>query len=604
MLIHPKKFFAVIVSLFFCFAAGCRTADPPAEVFQRVAEPFVFGALAMTPIEATEMGYHEHVVGGDQEGKQSTHIELDSMLDDYSPEGVQKRIQFLKDFQTTLHEKVPDRNRLAGEAFADYAVAQNLAARDLFELEEVKTQEHNPVLYVQLLGRALYDPFMLEYASKPDRFRHIIARLGKVPEFLNQAKQNLKSSPAVWTEAARSENDGSIRFVERTLAAEVPQELKADYDAAAKPALEALRDFNNYLDTDLAKRNQDDWRLGPELYAKKLKLWTGNADKTPDQILSEAEAELETVTKELIETARPVHKEIYGNQRPPTDDALIRDVLDVVSDENRLKDGSGLLDQVNRDIEDDKKFVQDKELAPLPPGNNLKVIETPEFLRANNPVANFLGAPPLQPTLSALFMVTPIPSDWPRARELSKLREYNLYQLRLLTIEYAIPGHYVAREFANATDPLYRRVLRAQGNPAFNDGWGAYMTDSAVGVGLPGGNELKVIFIKQKMRIITDAIVDIRMHTKNMSEDDAMKLLQQKAYQEVEGARDKIQRVRLTSARLPLQYFGWKQWLRVRDHYQNETQDFSLRSFHEKALRAGPMPFPDLGYVTAQVPMQ
>jgi uncharacterized protein (DUF885 family) len=105
------------------------------------------------------------------------------------------------------------------------------------------------------------------------------------------------------------------------------------------------------------------------------------------------------------------------------------------------------------------------------------------------------------------------------------------------------------------------------------------------------------------MRIITDAIVDIRMHTKNMSEAEAMKLLQEQAYQEVEGARDKIQRVQLTSARLPLQFFGWKQWLRVRDHYQNTTQDFSLRSFHEKALRAGPMPFPDLGYVTAQSPM-
>lgn len=603
MSIHPKMIFAAIVSASFCFAAGCATHDPPEDVLKRLAEPFVFDALAMTPIEATEMGYHEHVRGGDQEGKEASQLPLDTMLDDYSAEGIQKRIQFLKDFQALLRQDIPDRNTLAGDPFADYAVVENLVARDLFELEEVKTYEHNPVLYVQLLGRALYGPFMLEYASKPERFHHIIARLGKLPDFLSQAKQNLKSSPLVWTEAARSENDGTIRFVERTLAADAPAELKADYDAAAKTALAALRDFNNYLDTDLAKRNQDDWRLGADLYATKLRLWTGSADKTPDQILSEAEAELATATKELIESARPVHKEIYGNQRPPTDDALIRDVLDVVSDENRLSSGAGLLDQINKDIEETKKFTQEKELAPIPPGNNLRVIETPEFLRANNPVANFIGAPPLQPTLAALFMLTPIPPDWPRARELSKLREYNLYQLKLLTVEYAVPGHYVAREFANATEPLYRRVLRAQGNPAFNDGWSAYIIDSAVAAGLEGGNELRVVYSKQKMRIITDAILDIRMHTKNMSEGDAMKLLQEQAYQEVEGGRDKIQRVRLTSARLPLQFFGWKEWLRVREHYQNETQDFSLRSFHEKALRAGPMPFPDLGYVTAQRPM-
>lgn len=603
MPIHSRKIFAAIVSASLCFTAGCSTREPSEDVLKRLTEPFVFDALAMTPIEATEMGYHEHVRGGDQEGKEASQLSLDTMLDDYSTEGIQKRIQFLKDFQARLRQELPDRNTLAGDPFADYAVVDNLVARDLFELEEVKTYEHNPVLYVQLLGRALYGPFMLEYASKADRFRHIIARLGKVPEFLNQAKQNLKSSPSVWTEAARSENDGTIRFVERTLAADAPAELKADYDAAAKTALAALHDFNNYLDTDLAKRNQDDWRLGADLYAKKLQLWTGSAAKSHDEILSEAEAELATATKELIESARPVHKEIYGNQRPPTDDALIRDVLDVVSDENRLSSGAGLLDQINKDIEETKAFTQQQELAPIPPGNNLRVIETPEFLRANNPVANFIGAPPLQPTLAALFMLTPIPPDWPRARELSKLREYNLYQLKLLTVEYAMPGHYVAREFANATEPLYRRVLRAQGNPAFNDGWSAYIIDSAVSTGLAGGNQLRVIYSKQKMRIITDAILDIRMHAKNMSEAEAMKLLQEQAYQEVEGARDKIQRVRLTSARLPLQFFGWREWLRVREHYQNETQDFSLRSFHEKALRAGPMPFPDLGYVTAERPM-
>jgi uncharacterized protein (DUF885 family) len=603
MLINSKNISAAIVSALLCIAASCRTAPPQADVFKGLTESFVFDALAMRPIEATEMGYHEHVRGGNEEGQEATQTSLDGLLDDYSAEGVQRRIQFLKDFQASLHEQVPDRNNLKGDEFADYAVVDNLVARDLFELEDVRVHEHNPVHYVQLLGRALYGPFMLEYAAKPDRFRHIIARLEKVPEFLGQAKTNLQSSPEAWIEIARAENDGIIRFVERILAADAPQELKADYDTAAKTALAALRDFNSYLDNDLSKRTGHDWRLGAELYAKKLRLWTGNSDKTPAQLLSEAEAEFKTVKNELIEVARPVHQEIYGNQRPPTDDALIRDVLDVVSDENRLSSSDGLLDQIKKEIEEAKAFTQRQELAPLPPGDNLQVIETPEFLRANHPVANFIGAPPLQPSLSALFMLTPIPTDWPRARQLSKLREYNLYQLKLLTVEHAIPGHYVAREFANATEPLYRRVLRAQGNPAFNDGWGAYMTDSAVSAGLTGGNELRVMHIKQKMRIMTDCILDIRMHTANMSEEDAMTLLREEAYQEVEGARDKIQRIRLTSARLPLQYFGWKEWLRVREHYQNETQDFSLRSFHEKALRAGPMPFPDLGYITAERPM-
>jgi uncharacterized protein (DUF885 family) len=567
-------------------------------VFKALTEPFIYDYLATTPVQATALGYHEHVriVEGKKSGEAT---QLDPLLDDFSPAGVQRRIQLLTDFQTNLHAKIDRDQKLSGDEFADYAVVDNFVSRELYEIQELQPHVRNPILYVQLLGQSLYMPIVHEYASQPERYRHIIARLQKIPAFLDQAKQNLQSSPAIWTQTARTENDGIINLIRETLAADVPAELKGDFDSASQTALAALRDFNTFLDTDLAKRSDANWRLGAELYGRKLKLWTGGADKTPDQLLSEAEKEFENAYQQLIDNARPVHREIYGGQRPPSDRALITDVLDVVTDENRLSSGAGLLDQIRKDIESAKNFVQAQELAPLPPGNNLQVIPTPGFLRSSNPVAHFIGAPPLQPTLAALYMVTPIPSDWPRARELSKLREYNLLTLKLLTIEYAIPGYYAAREFANTATPEYRRLLHALGNPSFLPGWAFYITDSAVNAGLEGGNQMRVIFAKEKMRILSDAILDIRMHTQNMSEEDAMTWLRERAFQEVEGARDRILRVQLTSAQLPLPFYGWREWLRVRDHYQNETQDFSLRSFHEKALRAGSMAFPDLGYITA-----
>jgi uncharacterized protein (DUF885 family) len=42
-----------------------------------------------------------------------------------------------------------------------------------------------------------------------------------------------------------------------------------------------------------------------------------------------------------------------------------------------------------------------------------------------------------------------------------------------------------------------------------------------------------------------------------------------------------------------------KQWLRVREHYQQETTDFSLSSFHDKALRTGAVPLEELAYLVA-----
>ena len=52
----------------------------------------------------------------------------------------------------------------------------------------------------KLLDRRLFTPLVLEYAPKPDRIRHIIARLRQVPLFLSQAEINLSTAPPVWTE--------------------------------------------------------------------------------------------------------------------------------------------------------------------------------------------------------------------------------------------------------------------------------------------------------------------------------------------------------------------------------------------------------------------
>ena len=50
---------------------------------------------------------------------------------------------------------------------------------------------------------------------------------------------------------------------------------------------------------------------------------------------------------------------------------------------------------------------------------------------------------------------------WPKERIESKLREYNFYGLKILTVHEAMPGHYVQFEYANDVQPQLRRVLRA-----------------------------------------------------------------------------------------------------------------------------------------------
>ena len=62
-------------------------------------------------------------------------------------------------------------------------------------------------------------------------------------------------------------------------------------------------------------------------------------------------------------------------------------------------------DQETRD------FVRAKNLLPLPPRDNLQVIETPEFMRGIYAVGGFVAAPALEPQLGAFYWITPIPKD-------------------------------------------------------------------------------------------------------------------------------------------------------------------------------------------------
>jgi uncharacterized protein (DUF885 family) len=596
-----------------CLTASCATEEPPEQVFKGLVEPFVFDSLALTPIAATAAGYYEHVRGGQgsaaegEKQEDATITPLVEMLDDYSPEGVAKRTQFYKDFRQELHGAV-DRERLRGDVWADYAAVDDHIDRVLFELEKEKAHEHNPTLYVELVGSALYTPLVHEYGPATERYRHIIARLEKVPAFLEQAKKNLKSSPAIWTEVAAQENEGNIKLVRDVIPAGLPQELKRDYGQASQAALEALEGFSSYLNNELAKQTGHDWRLGRPLYTEKLKTRL-TTDKSPDEILQAAEAEFEKTRAQMVEVAKPLHREIYGNQRPPSDEALLKDVFDVVNDDHRLRRAGDLLDQIKKDIAEVQTGVAEAAIVNLPAVKNLQVVETPEFMRGIYSVAGFMPAPPLQPQLGAYYWVTPIPPDWPRARTNSKLRELNLFKLELLTIHEVMPGHYVQTEFSNqGHEELWNggRVLRSvYPNGSYVEGWAVYITDALVAAGYKSDSgEFQITWLKDKLRVLANAILDIRVHAMDMSEEEAAEFLRMRAFQEAEEVRGKIQRLKLSSAQLPLYYHGWQEWLRVREHYQTETQDFSLTSFHEKALRAGPVPADELGYLTARRPME
>jgi len=533
--------------------------------FDKLTDDLLYGTLSLSPVTATQTGYHEH-----------NGVFLDEMLDDYSASGIDTQRKFYNDIQSRVNALNP--TSLDAEQRADLEIIKNQLQLAFLELDTIQNYKHNPTVYVELAGSALFVPSILDYAPKEQRYRHIVKRLEKFPALFSQAKMNLVDAPDVWNRVAREENQGNIGLIEHDLKSAVPEPQKADYDRAAAGALAALKDFNTFLEQELSKKTSD-WRLGKEKYARKFEyvLATG---KTPEQLLGEAEADLKAIRQEMEKLAAP---------------KSVQEALGAIAKKHATPET--YMAAAKKALEQATAFVRDKSLLTLPTRSNLAVIDTPEFMRGIYAVGGFNPAPPLQPELGAFYWITPIPKTWPADRIESKLREYNNYGLQHLTIHEAMPGHYVQLEYANDVQPKSRRLLRnIFGNGPYIEGWAVYtqqlMTDQGY---MNNDTGMRLTLMKQLLRVLANTVLDVRLQTMGMTEQQALDLMINDTYQEKEEATAKLQRAQLSSCQLPTYYSGWKGWLQVRDRYQQaKGNGFSIREFHEQALKESAVPLPTL----------
>jgi uncharacterized protein (DUF885 family) len=580
----PKRL-AIVPVVLSLLTAGC--AKSPRERLALATEEFVYGTLAASPAAATAAGLHTY-----------QGIKLDLMLDDISGAAFEKQRRFYEKYRDTLNQiKTAE---LTPEEKADFDILQNQVNLGLLELNEIHSETHAPQMYVELLGNALFAPLVLEYAPPHERMQQIISRLQKVPLFLDTAASNLISSPVEWINVAAEENQGNINLVDREIRAKVPSDLAPEYAKAARGALDAMTRFDRFLRNSLSARNNSNWRLN-SLYPRKFRLVMASGVEA-DDTLQAAERQLKAVRARMMEIAMPLHAKLAPSHKDHADlseddriNAIVGEVLASIAKDHSTP--QSYMDDARKDLEEARAFVQQKQILTLPGRANLQVIPTPEFMRGIYAVGGFNPAPALEPQLGAFYWVTPIPPEWPAERAESKLREYNFYKLKLLTIHEAMPGHYVQFEYANEVQPPTRRLLRSIfGNGPYIEGWAQYITQTLLENGFhEGSREMALTFSKEELRVTANAILDIRLQMLGMTDQEALDLMTRQTFQETEEATAKLQRAKLSSAQLPTYFVGWRAWTRLRDEQrQKKGASFNPQAFHDAALKEGAVSIPAL----------
>ena len=531
-------------------------------------------SLRQRPVEATGLGDHRY----------------DHLLDDISKEA---RAGWVKQTRAALKElpRAVDYTKLSRTGQVDFEILQQDLRRDIWLAENFRPFEKDPRTYGRYISDSVYALLTQSTLPPETNIANGIARMQEIPRAIATAKQTLTHPPEQHLETAIRQNRGAISFYESELfqlAGNTPQlpQLKA----AAVPIVEALKDYQLFLEKELLPRATGEWRIGKRKFAKKLELVL-DAGMTADQVLADAEAEYDRVQRDMYVVSRQLWSRYFPAQVLPPDDSLgrratIAKVITAVSEEHGKPEE--LLQNTRATVERIKTFIRERDILRLPEPDLCQIIEMPEFRRGNS-IAYMENAPPLDPKAASFYAVSPPPADWGADKVKSFLEEYNEHMLQILTIHEAYPGHYVQLEYANQNPSLIRRVLSSG---VYVEGWAVYTEQTMLDQGY-GERDLRLRLMQLKfyLRAVVNTILDHKMHCANMTDDEAMKLMVEGAFQSEGEARLKVIRAKQSSTQLSTYFVGRMAHYRLRQAVQREMgEQFNLGRFHEAVLNEGSIP--------------
>jgi uncharacterized protein (DUF885 family) len=515
---------------------------------------------------------------------------FDARLEDLSAESRAKWFERTRRTLADLPRQI-DYTRLTRAGQVDFEIFKHELEKTVWLTENTRPFEEDPRTYTDYINGSVYVLLTQSTLPKETNLANAIARMRQIPQLVATARQTLTRPPRSVLETAIRQNRGSIDFYEKEifqLAGETPQ--KDALRKAAEDVVACLKEYQGFLEKEVRPRADGQWRLGKEKFAKKLELEL-DAGLTADQVLAAAEADFIRVERELYLTARQLWGHYFPLQPLPPDNAAghraaIRAVVKAVQQEHSRPED--LTRDARATVERIRGFIREHKILRLPEPDRCQVIEMPEFKRGNS-TAYMDAAPPLDAAAVSFYAVSPPPKDWDAARVRSLLEEYNRHMLQVLTIHEAYPGHYVQLEYANRNPSLVRRVL---GSGVYIEGWAVYCEQMMLDQGYGDGDlGLGLMQLKFQLRTVINSILDHKMHCSGMSDDEALELMVDHAYQSEGEARLKIIRAKQSSCQLSTYFVGRTAMCRLRESIQTEMGErFDLARYHEAVLDLGSVP--------------
>ncbi|MFQ5761372.1 MAG: DUF885 domain-containing protein, partial [Acidiferrobacterales bacterium] len=385
-----------------------------------------------------------------------------------------------------------DSSTLTDDQRVDRDILYGAALLENQYLLDIESRSPDPVRLLPI-----YAIYQLTIRPLPDLAAAMLARLNAISEHMARAKDHLHARasliPLLWIESAATGARRGCEFLQA-----LPQHPKVaeteinatELDSAITNAIQALRDYGQFLDNELAPRSQGEFACGQSYFGNLLR-YRHFLEIEIDQLYELGQQIFRQAERDLTDTC----KNLFGHRDVAAATATIQ---------GDHPSKTELLSVYQQQMQAARDFVVSHELVTMPEKERLDVVDTPVFMRHQIPFAAYSDPAPNDVEQHGYYYVTP-PADE------EQLAEHNYPGLMHTCVHEAWPGHH--HQFVTANLNPSARTLPRLLNPSSTlyEGWALYCEQLMHEQGFLNRPEQRFILLKDRLWRALRIIIDVEI---------------------------------------------------------------------------------------------
>lgn len=450
----------------------------------------------------------------------------------------------------------------------DFELLRNSMLSFLREFAEIKIWQRDPAFYLKLVLIGIDSAISKPFSTKEELIERLLCRLNAIPGLLEQAINNLKNPPKLFSEVAHEIKNDCVGFFNFSVTQFIHHNCngKEELLQANNRVMQQLDSFDNSLNNC----TNNNYYVGKDRLHQILKESYGYF-KTVD--------ELEEMSKEGYQYTLSKLDKLRVKIDPHKSWNMIEKGYKI-----KLLSHQKLLSLYKDEVQKIKDFFENHGLIGPFECNNIKIKETPVYMRAIRASASYCAPVGNDLKEDAMFYISP-------SKEILMSKNKGPYLIDDIHREYifttaheAYPGHHLLDTIRRQQYSVVRKQIES---PLFYEGWASYSEFL-----LREYNYVKhpiqlLMSLKRDLWRYTRSLLDLGLQTNKFSCEEGAEKIIDLGFSPSEALKQ-VKRYAMMPGYQLSYAIGRQEILNLRAIY---APKLGLRDFHNSFLEGGQIPF-------------